>query len=391
MGRTRFLIVILLLLGGLLPAHAQAEAVRVMLQSPALADNALGLPNQRELTIYLPPGYARSDHRRYPVLYLLHGFTSAPIEWFDGSYQGLDLATVLDAQAAAGKAEYIVVIPEADNPMGGSFYVNSRAFGRWDDFISHDVVAFIDSHYRTRADRLHRGIAGQSMGGFGALSLAGRHPDLFAHVYALSPYGLDMSGELSEDNPVWRAMNKPASEWPANVPPGLVKIVKVCAGDGSVACAASTVSIAGESCAIPATGRYRDRIRHARCHRQCPPRLGGFHRCPARRRHPGRGSHLQWRACRSCTRQFRAAPIAVFRRSVREADSTRTSGSGRSSRHSYTPPSRTRSPSTRTVTARKHSPRQGPATHRPSGSSNVAPWTAHISSPLFVRRNLPGA
>lgn len=227
MGRTRFLIVILLLLGGLLPAHAQAEVVRVMLQSPALADNALGLPNQRELTIYLPPGYARSDHRRYPVLYLLHGFTSAPIEWFDGSYQGLDLATVLDAQAAAGKVEYIVVIPEADNPMGGSFYVNSRAFGRWDDFISHDVVAFIDSHYRTRADRLHRGIAGQSMGGFGALSLAGRHPDLFAHVYALSPYGLDMSGELSEDNPVWRAMNKPASEWPANVPPGLVKIVKV--------------------------------------------------------------------------------------------------------------------------------------------------------------------
>ena len=227
MIQARTLLVIVLLLGWLLPARANADVVRIMLQSPALADNALELADHRELTIYLPPSYARSGNRRYPVLYLLHGFTSEPIEWFDGSYQGLNLATALDVQAAAGKNEYIVVIPEANNAMGGSFYVDSRAFGGWDTFISRDVVDYVDAHYRTQADRLHRGIAGQSMGGFGALSLAGRHPDVFAHVYALSPYGLDMSGELAEDNPVWAAMNKPASALPANVPPGLIKIVKV--------------------------------------------------------------------------------------------------------------------------------------------------------------------
>ena len=225
MGIARTLIGLLVLLGGFMPMPARAEVTKVSLQSAALADNALGLASQRELTIYLPPSYSTSN-RRYPVLYLLHGFTSAPSEWFDGSYQGLDLADALDTQARAGKGEYIVVIPEANNPMGGSFYVDSRAFGRWDAFISHDLVNYVDKHYRTLADRLDRGIAGQSMGGFGALSLAGRHPDIFAHVYALSPYGLDLSGDLAEDNPVWSAVNRPASTWSPDVPPGLVRIVK---------------------------------------------------------------------------------------------------------------------------------------------------------------------
>lgn len=182
---------------------ARGRVVVETLRSRALRGNAIGDTADREVTIYLPPGYERDAARRYPVLYLLHGITSDPREWLDGTYQGLDLRESMDALAGDGRSEFLVVMPHADNRFGGSFYVNSEAFGRWEDFVARELVRFVDARYRTSAIARHRGLAGQSMGGFGALYLAGRHSKTFGHVYAMSPCCLGFVGELAPESDAW--------------------------------------------------------------------------------------------------------------------------------------------------------------------------------------------
>ena len=191
-------------------AQAQGRIVVETLHSRALEGNRIGDTPDRRITIYLPPSYDRDAARRYPVVYLLHGMTSDPVEWLDGSYQGLNLGVVLDGLAGAGRPEYIVVMPLADNGYGGSFYVNSAAFGKWEDFVVEELVPFVDARFRTLRAPRSRGLAGQSMGGFGALYLAGRHADTFGHVYAMSPACLGFVGDLAPDSDAWKA---PKARW----------------------------------------------------------------------------------------------------------------------------------------------------------------------------------
>ena len=183
-------------------AAAQGRIVVETLHSRALEGNAIGDTTDRRITIYLPPSYDRDAARRYPVAYLLHGATSDPQEWLDGTYQGLNLREALDRRASL--AEYIVVMPHADNSFGGSFYVNSAAFGRWEDVIVTELVRFVDGRFRTLPVRESRALAGQSMGGFGALYLAGRHADTFGHVYAMSACCLGFVGDLAPEGNRWR-------------------------------------------------------------------------------------------------------------------------------------------------------------------------------------------
>ncbi|MBS0581663.1 MAG: hypothetical protein JSS42_01015 [Proteobacteria bacterium] len=183
-------------------AAAQGSIIVETLHSRALRGNRIGDTPDRKITVHLPASYGRDSARRYPVVYLLHGATSDPKEWLDGTYQGLDLGVAVDR--LAGQAEYIVVMPMADNRFGGSFYVNSAAFGRWEDFIAKELVRFVDANFRTLPVRQSRGLAGQSMGGFGALYLAGRHADTFGHVYAMSPCCLGFVGDLAMDGERWR-------------------------------------------------------------------------------------------------------------------------------------------------------------------------------------------
>ena len=94
--------------------------------------------------------------------------------------------------------------------------MNSAAFGRWEDFISDELVRYVDGRYRTRPDRAARGIAGQSMGGFGALYLAGTHSTEFGSVYAMSPCCLGFVGDLAP-------VPGPGGRWPASTRTGLIK------------------------------------------------------------------------------------------------------------------------------------------------------------------------
>ena len=114
---------LLLLAGLLVPARLPAQGrIQVdTLHSRALIGNRIGDTPDREVYLYLPPSYDRTPTRRYPVVYLLHGITSHPREWLDGSYQGFDLRQVMDSLIAAGMTEYLVVMPHSDNAAGGTF------------------------------------------------------------------------------------------------------------------------------------------------------------------------------------------------------------------------------------------------------------------------------
>ncbi|HUR92609.1 MAG TPA: alpha/beta hydrolase-fold protein [Gemmatimonadaceae bacterium] len=160
--------------------------------APSLAANLLGDPAWRQVSVYLPPSYARERGRRYPVVYWLHGFTSTDRELISGIRQNLHIRLAMDSLVRAGSArEMIIVMPNGHNAFGGSYFANSPVTGKWEDFIVRDLVRWTDSRYRTVRARSARGIAGHSMGGFGALRIAMRNPDTFSAVYAMSPCCLD--------------------------------------------------------------------------------------------------------------------------------------------------------------------------------------------------------
>jgi len=155
--------------------------------APSLAGNLLGTSTKQAIAVYLPPSYNTSS-KKYPVIYFLGGFGDRVSDWTNGTYQGFKIHTSMDQLINLKSVnEMIVVIVSGYNFLGGSFYVNSSVSGNWEDFVINDVVGYIDTNYRTLQDKKFRAISGHSMGGFGALNLAMRHPDFFGAVYALSP------------------------------------------------------------------------------------------------------------------------------------------------------------------------------------------------------------
>ncbi|MGI8618113.1 MAG: alpha/beta hydrolase [Gemmatimonadaceae bacterium] len=191
---------------GFATARAQGVTRIDTVPAPSLAANLLGDPAWRQVSVYLPPGYARNRSRRYPVLYWLHGFASADRELISGIRQNLNIRLAMDSLLRAGAGrEMIIVMPNARNAFEGSFYANSPVTGRWEDFIVRDLVGWTDRSYRTVRSRSGRGIAGSSMGGFGALRIALRNPGKFSAVYAMSPCCLDSEVFFERSwLPAWR-------------------------------------------------------------------------------------------------------------------------------------------------------------------------------------------
>jgi enterochelin esterase-like enzyme len=130
-------------------------------------------------SVYLPSDYDRSN-RRYPVLYLLHGYTDDETGWTQFGEAHL----IADRLMQAGEIPpMLIVMPDA----GVTWYINS-ADGkvRFEDFFVQEFIPFIDKEYRTRAQKESRAVAGLSMGGYGSLILATKHPHLFAAAAPLS-------------------------------------------------------------------------------------------------------------------------------------------------------------------------------------------------------------
>ena len=181
----------------------------LQVSAPSLAGNLLGDPLTQHVYVYLPPSYKTESAKRYPTLYLLHGYAGKPEEWVKDGYQGMNLSSEMDSLIAKGvAAEMIVVVPNGRNAYLGGFYTNSSVVGNWEDYIYRDVVGYVDGKYRTLTKSSSRGIAGHSMGGYGAFMLAMKHPDVFGALYSLSPCCIGMEGDLSADNSFWRSAAK---------------------------------------------------------------------------------------------------------------------------------------------------------------------------------------
>jgi S-formylglutathione hydrolase FrmB len=212
MTRSRLLLLACLFVAGThaalgqTPAPARSgELLELKVPAPSLAGNKLHDPTEQPIVMYLPPGYKSDTGKRYPVIYLLHGFAGNIHHWTTNGYQGLNLQPVMDEFIRAGKiGEVIVVSVNGNNAFTGSFYTNSSTTGGWEDFLVNDVVGFVDSHYRTIARPESRGIAGHSMGGYAAIMTGLKHPDRFSAVYALSPCCGAFVGDLTSENPVWK-------------------------------------------------------------------------------------------------------------------------------------------------------------------------------------------
>jgi S-formylglutathione hydrolase len=178
----------------------------IQVHSLALEGNKLGDSADQPVAVYLPPGYKTSPSERFPTLYLLHGFDSNIRAWTSHGYQDMNLQDTMDTLIAGGTVrEMIVVVPNGRNKYLGSFYANSSVIGGWEDFLLRDLVAQVDSHYRTLARPTSRGIAGHSMGGYAAIMMGMKHPETFGAVYAMSPCCLGMEADLTSSNPAWNA------------------------------------------------------------------------------------------------------------------------------------------------------------------------------------------
>lgn len=170
--------------------HAQATAPgagvveHIKVHGKSLEGNLEGDSPDREVTIYLPPGYATDRSRRYPVVYLLHGYGLA-----DGTFNSrlAKIPDIADRLAAAGSVrDMIIVMPNAFSLHKGSMYSNSVTTGDWESYVADDLVGYIDGHYRTIANRMSRGLGGHSMGGYGTIRIGMKRPDVFAALYVMS-------------------------------------------------------------------------------------------------------------------------------------------------------------------------------------------------------------
>lgn len=183
------------------PPRGKAQEITVHGQS--LEGNLDSDSPNRKVSVYLPPSYARDVKRRYPVVYMLHGFTDTNEKWFGSEQKWINLPEILDRSIANGSVrEMIVVVPDAYTKYQGSFYSNSIVTGNWEDFITTDLVRYIDSHYRTMASRESRGLAGHSMGGYGTIRIGMKHPDVFGSIYAMSACCLMWGADFQPTGPV---------------------------------------------------------------------------------------------------------------------------------------------------------------------------------------------
>jgi len=157
------------------------------ISSVVLKDNPLGDPRRREIPVYLPPSYGAKRGRRYPVIVWLPGFTGTGRGAVNFNPWKEILPERFDRLIAEGKArEAILVIADGFTAYGGSQYLNSGATGRYEDFVVSELIAFVEDKFAAVGIPEGRALAGSSSGGFGALTLGMRHPDVFAHVVSHS-------------------------------------------------------------------------------------------------------------------------------------------------------------------------------------------------------------
>lgn len=168
------------------PPVAGARPVTVehiKVHAPSIEGNLEGESADRDVLVVLPPSYATAPKRRYPVLYALHGYSIGADQWT----KEIHVPQTIEGAFAKGAHEMILVFPDSKTIHNGSMYSSSITTGDFETFIARDLIRYIDAHYRTIPDRLSRGLAGHSMGGYGTARIGIKHSDMFGAIYMMSP------------------------------------------------------------------------------------------------------------------------------------------------------------------------------------------------------------
>lgn len=210
------------------PVPPPADSARGTVITDTLWSQSLG--TKKAVVVYLPPSYAASPSRRYPVAYYLHGAFGSEVDWTASGH----LNEVMDSLAASGEPEMIVVMPDGDDgwyttwnslvtfdacrrkaPPRERAETYCVPWEHYDDYIARDIVQFADKTFRTRADRAHRAIAGLSMGGYGAMALAFEYPGVWSaaasHSGVLAP--LYAGPTPFDGHPKWAASAAELEQW----------------------------------------------------------------------------------------------------------------------------------------------------------------------------------
>ena len=186
----------------IVPGAKPVTVERIKVHGAALEGNLEGDAVNRDVIVFLPPGYATQKNRRYPVVYALHGYSIGAEQWTNE----IHVPQTIEGAFAQGAREMIVVLPDSKTMHNGSMYSSSATTGDFEQFIAHDVVAYIDSHYRTIPKRTSRGLVGHSMGGYGASRIGMKHSDIFGSLYIMSPCCLSPMGARPTDPAAEKAL-----------------------------------------------------------------------------------------------------------------------------------------------------------------------------------------
>ena len=168
---------------GVVPGAKPVAIEHIKVHGAALEGNLEGDAVDRDVIVFLPPSYSKDKKRRYPVVYALHGYSIGAEQWT----HEIHVPQTIEGAFATGTQEMIVVLPDSKTIYNGSMYSSSGTTGDFEKFIWHDVVGYIDAHYRTIPNRESRGLVGHSMGGYGASRIGMKHPDVFGALYIMSP------------------------------------------------------------------------------------------------------------------------------------------------------------------------------------------------------------
>ena len=165
------------------PGARPVAVEHIKIHGAALEGNLEGDAVDRDVIVFLPPSYEKEKHRRYPVVYALHGYSIGAEQWTGE----IHVPQTIEGAFARGAKEMIVVLPDSKTIYNGSMYSSSVTTGDFENYIAHDVVTYIDAHYRTIPERASRGLVGHSMGGYGASRIGMKHSDVFGSLYIMSP------------------------------------------------------------------------------------------------------------------------------------------------------------------------------------------------------------
>ena len=166
-----------------IPGAKPVAVEKIKIHGKSLEGNLEGDEVDRDAFVFLPPSYAKEKSRRYPVVYALHGYSIGAEQWT----KEIHVPQTIEGAFAQGAQDMIVVLPDSKTVYNGSMYSSSVTTGDFENYVAHDVVEYMDAHYRTIPKRSARGLVGHSMGGYGASRIGMKHPDVFGSLYIMSP------------------------------------------------------------------------------------------------------------------------------------------------------------------------------------------------------------